>query len=97
MTEKEVKPFVESWQINDKDPHLFQENREPQFPAKCEYYEPPKKASFRERRLKETKTISVEEAKTKCAPHPPGPMRKFCIDDIINTGIIETAEDSFYG
>ena len=46
MTEKEVKPFVESWQINDKDPHLFQENREPQFPAKCEYYEPPKKLPF---------------------------------------------------
>ena len=39
----------------------------------------------------------MEEAKSACTIHPPGPLTKVCVADVINTGDIESASESFYG
>jgi len=97
MTGKDVNKFAESWQINDSDPDLFQKPRVPQFPEKCQYYEPRTQSPIRKRRLKEIHMVSIDEAASACAAHQTGPMKEFCIDDVLNTGDIEAGKDSFYG
>ena len=96
MTKKEIDAFVESWQIQDLDPQLFHERRHPQYPSKCLYQMEPTQSRGR-RRLKETHTVTMEDATAACAAHPPGPGREFCVEDVYQTGNIDVAEEDFYG
>lgn len=97
MDEKEINKFTESWQVNDRDPDLFQNSREPKFPSQCQYFESQTKSTVRERRLKEIHELKLSDARAACAAHQSGYMRDFCVDDVLATGDIDIAEDSFYG
>ena len=92
----DVNLFVEEWQINDSDPQIFRTRPFPQFPDKCSY-NVNRDSSVRERRLKQTDSISMEEASRACSTHSPGPLRQYCIDDVMQTGDLEMADDKFYG
>ena len=95
---KDVDAFVESWQVRDSDPRLFHVNRPPQFPSKCMYdMKLIKKMNRSSRVLKEKRTVSRKEAVDACAMHLNKPMRSFCIDDVMMTGDIDSAEEDFYG
>ena len=92
----DVNLFVEEWQINDSDPQIFRTRPFPQFPDKCSY-NVNRDSSVRERRLKQTDSVSMEEASRACSTHSPGPLRQYCIDDVMQTGDLEMADDKFYG
>lgn len=101
-TEEEVNAYGESWQIRDTDPKLFQVDRYPQYPQKCEYAPPGSSASTQlrgRRKLLEDEEgvtkISVDDATAACAKHN-GSMRKFCIDDVIAIGDLSVADEEFY-
>ena len=91
--------FIEHWQVNDKDPQIFRTRRSPQYPEKCSYKTQRRKSklSVRERRLKEKTVVSLEEAIAACAIHHPGPLKQFCIDDVVHTGDLDVVDDKFYG
>lgn len=97
MTGKDVNKFVESWQVRDDDPQLFLTSRVPQFPEKCLYNMKEIKRKSRSRRLKEKQEISMDEAIVACADHMPGPLKIFCVKDLIATGDYDSAKDKFYG
>lgn len=97
MTENDVNAFVESWQQRrDADSQLFHGAREPQFPSKCLYDMGGNKSNAHSRRLKEVYTVSTEEATAACTFHGSGVFRNFCIEDVLSTGDIESAKDTFY-
>ena len=97
MAGQDINQFVESWQITADDPKLFQKDRDPQYPTKCLYKISEIKARMRSRHLKEIHGATREEANAACNSHPVGPMRGFCVEDLINTGDFESATDVFYG
>jgi len=97
MIDEDINAFVESWQVRDDDTQLFQTTREPQFPAKCLYNMVDKKGKTRSRRLKEIHEITAEEANAACDIHSRGPLKTFCVEDMIATGDFESAQDEFYG
>ena len=98
MTEQDVNAFSESWQVRDSDPQLFIIPREPKYPAKCLYSMEEIKTDLRSsRRLKEIRKASMVEAIAACAAHHPGPLKAFCIEDMIETGDFDSAQDEFYG
>jgi len=97
MTGFDVNVFAETWQVRDSDNQLFQERRIPQFPMKCLYYVSESGSKIHSRRLKEVNKISLEEATVACAAHTPGEKRKFCVEDAIATGDLDSAKDPFYG
>jgi len=90
-----VNEFVENWQIRDTDPQLFHKNRHPRYPSKCLYDIADVKS--RSRRLKEVHTVSIKEATAACALYRYGPLRDYCIDDVVATGDVDSANDAFYG
>ena len=95
---KEVNAFGESCQVRDSDRHMFRVERFPQFPSKCVYeMNEINGNSDRSRALKALPNISRQEAANACKEHSLAPMRKFCIDDVMMTGDIDTAADEFYG
>lgn len=97
MTEKEINKYSESWQVRDTDPQLFQQHKLPQYPEKCLYYLPKSASNTRSRRLLQRKTLTLEEATRACAAHSPGPLKTFCIEDVIGTADVDVAKDTFYG
>lgn len=97
MTDKDVNKFVESWQVRETDPSLFHVNRKPQYPEKCVYKVSEAKADTHSRRLKEVHSVSTEEAAAACAIHRAGPLKAYCIEDVTNTGDLDSAKDTFYG
>jgi len=97
MLIKDVNMFVESWQVRDDDTQLFNQSRIPQYPSKCMYGIKEVKRASRTRHLKEIHRTTVEEANAACTIHPSKPLKLFCIDDVLNTGDIDTTKDSFYG
>jgi len=96
MKTGDINTYVESWQVRDTDEQIFKQISEPQYPQKCAYYtsEPTSQSS---RHLKEIPDVSFGAASNACEGHHPGPMRNWCIDDVILTGDLESAQESFYG
>ncbi len=41
--------------------------------------------------------VSLEEATAACAIHTPGPLKQFCIEDVVQTGDMEVVDEKFYG
>ena len=97
MQSSEVNSFAETWQVRDTDRHLFRVERIPQFPSKCLYDMNEINENGHSRALKQLHSISREEATNACKVHSLEPLRKFCIDDVMLTGDIESAGDEFYG
>lgn len=87
----------EDWQVRSHEPKLFQDkNYVPQFPAGCIYEEQAVLKSNLRRRLKDVELlVSPDEAEEACA-RASGTKKKFCIDDVLATGDVELADDSFY-
>ena len=94
------KSLGEEWQVqsNTDEPVLFQEKRAPQYPTGCSYE---KKALDKNRFSPHRRLVDrgmkmdvalAEEACSKVT----GYKRSFCIQDVVATGDIELAEDSFY-
>ena len=52
---------------------------------------------MRSRRLKEVHGTTREEAEGACNDHPAGPLKDFCVEDMLNTGDFDSAADVFYG
>lgn len=93
--------FGEEWQVNDQDPMLFQDAREPQYPVTCLYDESPEKKNLRHRRLLDNgasikKAMDLEAAMAACASTIVEQIRQFCIEDVMATGDLELASDPFY-
>lgn len=95
VTGQDVNEFVEDWQIRDTDPQLFHKNRNPHYPHKCLYNMAD--VTSKSRRLKEIHTVSKEEAMSVCSLHRSGPLRVYCMEDVVSTGDIDSANDAFYG
>ena len=91
-----VNKFAETWQVSDRDSHLFNTARIPQYPSKCVYDMVKTTSSHRNRHLKELHIVPMEDAIDACAVHHPGPLQKFCIDDVIMSGDVDSAKDEFY-
>ena len=91
-----VNAFVETWQVSGRDCHLFNTDRAHQYPSKCVYDMKKIASSHRNCHLKELHTVPMEDAIDTCALHHPGPLQKFCIDDVIMTGDLDSAKDEFY-
>ncbi len=97
----------EEWQLRESEPKLFMDqHREPQYPAGCQYSGVAEKKKNLRRRLGEdldvlvpgadlSNSISMEEATEACSNFS-GQLRDFCITDVMATGDIELAQDSFY-
>ena len=83
MLYEDINVFAESWQVKNTDPRLFQSIREPQFPSKCLYHKSEARTHGRSRRLKEMQLVTEEEANVVCSTHSPGPLRDFCIKDVL--------------
>jgi hypothetical protein len=104
-TEEEVNAYGESWQIRDTDPKLFQVDRYPQYPQKCEYAPASSTSTSSTKQLRgrrklleeeeDVTKISVDDATAACAKHH-GSMKKFCIDDVIAIGDLSIADEEFY-
>lgn len=101
--------FGEEWQVRpQQEIQLFAENRSPQYPVGCIYKSRKKKPNASRavgkihhlrRGLMDAENtrevIDVELANKVCA-HASYKMKQFCIDDVMATGDIELAMDSFY-
>jgi len=99
MEGKNVNKYIESWQVNYEDPHLFHEGPFPQYPSKCIYKVQRGKSHLHpdSRRLKSVHKLSKEEATAACATHPLGPLKQFCIEDVLLSEDLNFAQDEFYG
>ena len=97
MIGTDVNSFVESWQIRNDDPKLFNKAESPQYPSRCCYSRECDNKQSNERRLKEVQTMNRETAIAACSAHLVTQLREFCIEDVLATGDIETATSSFYG
>ena len=96
--------FGEEWQVQIDEPKLFQDkNRVPQHPAGCIYESQQVKSNLRHRRHlmdedsagSDEEAMAVEAAEKACV-RATGEKQQFCIDDVMATGDLELAEDSFY-
>jgi hypothetical protein len=96
--------YGEEWQVNDNDPKLFKDStRHPQFPNGCEYKADPM-SQLRHRRRRRLladdemmMSVTVEDATKACAHlKEEGGIKDFCINDILVTGDLDLAEDTFY-
>ena len=97
--------FGEEWQVQSDEPKLFQDkNRVPQHPAGCIYESQQVKSNLRHRRRlmvdsagtgSDEEATAVEAAEKACV-RATGEKKQFCIDDVMATGDLELAEDSFY-
>ena len=93
----------EEWQVRNTEPKLFRENRAPQYPAGCVYEQFAKNANFRggareqanRRRLMDFNVVSREDAIKACSKSTVQFM-EYCVDDVMVSGDVEVAEDSFY-
>jgi len=105
----ELNDFGQSWQVLDTDPNLFQERREPQFPARCLFEAPSHSISGtmngnirggRRRRLfeqEEKSVVTPEEAAAACGRNGGGIVKQeACIMDVVAFGDIELADEPFY-
>ncbi len=90
--------FGEEWQVKDSEPKLFvDQRRAPQHPMSCIYKQTSAKQSNLRRRLSELNNqMTLETAKVACARVPQGEFNQFCIEDVMATGDVDLAEDSFY-
>jgi len=91
-----VNAFAETWQVSDMDSHLFNTARAPQFPSRCLYDMKKTTTSRSNRHLKELHTVPTVDAIAACAVHHPGPLQKFCVDDVVMSGDLDSAKDEFY-
>jgi len=99
--------FGEEWQVQSDEPKLFQDkNRVPQHPAGCIYESQQVKSNLRHRHRRrlmvdsagtgsDEEATAVEAAEKACV-RATGEKKQFCIDDVMATGDLELAEDSFY-
>lgn len=89
--------YGEEWQVNDEDPELFMDTKHhPQYPDGCIYKGSKKKQNLLRRRLLSVVDVTQNTANHACAHLKNGEMRKFCIQDVLATGDVELAEDTFY-
>jgi len=89
--------YGEEWQVNDVDPKLFKDgNRRPQYPDGCVYKADMKQQVRRRRLFETTKEVTFEAATDACAHVKKDEMKEFCVNDILATGDLDLAEDSFY-
>ena len=87
--------YGEEWQVNDKDPKIFQDmDRHPQYPSGC-IYKADAKNHIR-RRLIDTEKVSLDAATVACAHLKEEHMQEFCVNDIMATGDLDLVEDPFY-
>ena len=91
-----VNAFAETWQVRGSDPHLFSTNREPQYPSKCLYDVRKMASSHRSRHLRQLQHVTKDDANVACSIHQPGPLKNFCVEDVIMTGDLDSAKDDFY-
>ena len=73
MSTKYVNAFAESYQVNDKEPQLFEMAPIPQYPSSCLYVLNGKLQSSR--KLEEMSKGTMEDAIRICAAHRASPMR----------------------
>jgi hypothetical protein len=92
----------EEWQVRNTEPKLFRENRAPQYPAGCIYEQFARKNNVRgaskqanRRRLMDINVVSREDAIKACSKSTVQFM-EYCVDDVMVSGDVEVAEDSFY-
>ena len=97
--------FGEEWQVQSDEPKLFQDkNRVPQHPAGCIYESQQVKSNLRHRHRRRlmvdsagsNEDATAVEAAEKACVRATGEKKQFCIDDVMATGDLELAEDSFY-
>ena len=91
----------DEWQVRADEPKLFDDkDRYPQHPVGCVYTAIDAKPNLR-RRLTALgddvaeQEVTVAEAEKVCA-HASGIKRQFCIEDVMATGDLELAADTFY-
>jgi hypothetical protein len=91
--------FGEEWQVRDYEAKLFKLHRDPQYPAGCHYHSKVSKGVHLRRRLLESGSknaaIDIDGANIACMDASER-MKGFCVDDVMATGDVELAEDSFY-
>jgi len=85
MNVKEIDAIIESWQVNNHDPQLFHKSRRPIYPERCLYFVQKTKPN-NHRHLKEIRPVAKVDAYNACHIHPSGPLREFCVEDILSTG-----------
>lgn len=90
--------YSEEWQVLDSEPLLFNERRDPQYPAGCMYEDISNNHShskLRRRLLDDAQDVTIEIATIACAKVSVE-MKEFCIYDVIATGNLDLADDPFY-
>ncbi len=89
--------FGEEWQVRPNEPKLFQDNRNPQYPAGCQYKSARSKPRLRRRLMDPSENVFVDiDVATEICSQSADKKKKFCIDDVLATHDIELAEDPFY-
>eukprot|EP00553_Chaetoceros_curvisetus_P006579 CAMPEP_0204616772 /NCGR_PEP_ID=MMETSP0717-20131115/3939_1 /ASSEMBLY_ACC=CAM_ASM_000666 /TAXON_ID=230516 /ORGANISM="Chaetoceros curvisetus" /LENGTH=558 /DNA_ID=CAMNT_0051630119 /DNA_START=103 /DNA_END=1779 /DNA_ORIENTATION=- len=95
--------FGEEWQVRHDEHKLFKDtNRFPQHPITCLYESHRKtRKNLRQhdqrRRLHEDHSESITlEAATEACNSSSGQLKQFCVDDVLATGDLDLAKDSFY-
>ena len=92
--------FGDEWQVRDYEDKLFKFHRDPQYPAGCHYHSNISTGVHLRRRLlesgsKNAAAIDIDGANEACKDASER-MKGFCVDDVMATGDVELAEDSFY-
>ena len=89
--------YGEEWQVQGNDPKLFMVNRAPQHPTGCRYEAEDEHRRFRGRRLEDKSGVDTTiEVATDACVGAKGHKKQFCIFDVMATGDLDIAEDSFY-
>ena len=93
--------YGEAWQVKDTDPKLFvDQTRMPQHPMTCIYKQTSAtsiaQSNLRRRLAEKQQKISLEAAKKACTKVHQSTFHRFCVQDVMTTGNLELANDSFY-
>ena len=88
--------FAETQQMRNSNPRLFNTNCTPPYPEKYVYNFKKMASRHRTRQIKDLHTIVRAEATAPCTIYYPGPLRNFCVDDVVMTGDLDSSKDGFY-
>ena len=82
----DVEAFGAEWQVRDFEPDLFHDEREPQYPNKCQM----PNTDAVDRRIAELSQVSLDEANELCKGS--GKYFRECVQDLRLTGNLETGK-----
>jgi len=96
----DIESYAQEWQVQAEEPKLFMEKDVfPQAPQKCVFVDKKSKDLLRgsRRRLSENDAKLRVQATKACGHLDDSNLKKqWCIDDVVSTGFIDIASDSFY-